>query len=145
MATISQQACWADTHLDDPFHHAHHLVDNSNGLMCALCRADVGPVLAGQYIPACHVQHICRRQLKVNCRAIGIVYNGRQKRIFRCKKILERRKMNRNVIWRKVGQELIHQQQVLKGLTAFPEFNAGRQYQLRPSRILGSKRKTDIT
>lgn len=52
------RACRADTHLNDPFHHAHHLVDHSNGLVGALCRADVGPVLAGQHVPARHVQHI---------------------------------------------------------------------------------------
>jgi hypothetical protein len=71
------RGCRAGAYLDDPFHHAHHLVDHSNDLVRALRGADVGSVLARQYVPTRHVQRIGRGQLKMHCGAIGIIYDGR--------------------------------------------------------------------
>lgn len=56
----------ANTHLDNSFHHAHHLVDNGNDLVRSLRGADVGPVLAGHDVAAGHVQHIGGRQLEMH-------------------------------------------------------------------------------
>ena len=71
-----------DTHLDDSFHHAHHLVDDGYDFVGALRGADVGPVVAGHDVATGHVQHVGGGQLEVHRGAVGVVDDGRQEGIF---------------------------------------------------------------
>lgn len=82
----------ADTHLDNSFHHAHHLVDDGDDLVRALRGADVGPVLAGHDETARHVQHVGGREFEMHGGAVGVVDDGGQEGILGCKRGLWERR-----------------------------------------------------
>lgn len=84
-------------YLDHAVHHAHHLVDEGDHLVGALGGADLRSVLARQYIPAGHIEHVGGGQLKVDGGAVRVIYNSRQKRVFSCDGISKRRTKGRNV------------------------------------------------
>lgn len=64
------------TDLNDPLHHAHHLVYNSDDLVRPLRRGHVGPIGRGQHESAGHVQDIRGGEFEVNCGAVGVVDDG---------------------------------------------------------------------
>lgn len=70
------------THLDDSFHHVHHLVYDGDDFVRPLRRRHVGPVRGRQHVAAGHVQDVRGRQLEVDRGAVGVVDDGRQEGVF---------------------------------------------------------------
>lgn len=64
------------TDLNDPLHHAHHLVYNSDDLVCPLGRGHVRPIGWRQHEPTGHVQDVGGGELEMNRGAVGVVDDG---------------------------------------------------------------------
>lgn len=64
------------TDLNDPLHHAHHLVNNSDDLVRSLRRRHVRPIRWRQHESTSHVQDIGGREFEVDRGAVGVVDDG---------------------------------------------------------------------